>query len=451
MLSHMRKSILLSPWRMILLSVLFTIAAGTLMLSLPQAQRQPLSFLDILFTAASATCVTGLLTIPLDSFTDFGHAIIMCLIQIGGLGLITLTVFFMSFFVNLGLGTQLMAGQVLELGNWKNAQRIITFIIKFTALAELIGTLIIFCMITNSTYSPLKRLFLALFHTIGSFNCAGLTLLDPAAPGSMVAFKNHPAFLSITGILVLIGGLGFITWREIIYYATAGAMRKRFHFSLHSKLVLSGTLWLTLVSSILFWLLEHRRSFFDLSAYSVMINTIFNALCLRSAGFTTFTLSEVHLATLLVILIIAFIGSSPGSTGSGIKITTAAIFLSTIKAVITGRTTVEMKGRRIANDQVLKSIAIVSLGLAWITLLIFFLLLTEPQARFIDVMFESFSAFTNLGLSLGLTPHLSSLGKLLIILSMIIGRIGTLTFVLAFKKRSEKAEFNYPEERVMIS
>lgn len=441
------RSIVLTPGRTIVLSLLATISIGVALLSLPIAHKASISFLDILFTAVSATCVTGLMTIPLETFTLFGQSIILGLIQIGGLGIITLSVFLISFFIDLGLGTQFMAGRVLEIEGAHPVRRLIKFIVMLTLGLECTGALLTWLVIPIE-YTQEHPIFYSCFHAVSSFCNAGFTIF----PFKAAIFRNNFLFLLITALLVTIGGLGFISLRELIIYYNPEHRDRRFRLSLHTKIVLMTTLLITGISSFLFWLLEHRHTFSNNTPFITAINVLFDATCARSAGFTTLDMSLIRLATLFIIIIISFIGSSPGSTGSGIKTTTFAIFIATIKAVIGGRMTVELKQRRIPNELVFKALAILTLSLTWVSLGLFVLLISEEGWQFGDIMFETFSAFTNLGLSTGITPHLSKFGKLVIIILMIIGRIGSLTLILALKRRKESpADLRYPEERVALS
>ncbi len=436
-----------SPGRTLLGSIILTIIVGTFLLALPIAQKTPHHWLDLFFTATSATCVTGLLTVPLQSFTTFGHIIILILMQVGGLGIMTLTFFFMSLVIKMGIGTQLMAGRLLEIASWKDSKRILGFIISLTFCAELLGTIIFFFLLKSPEASLLHTLFLALFHSVSAFCSAGLTLF----PHGMLSFITNIPFLLVTTLIMILGELGFITWYELIAYVKALVLHKRRpHLSLHTKIVLSITTGIVVISGLLLWLLEHTHSFSSLSPLTTLINVLFDTISYRSTGFTTLPLATMQLATFFLIMIISFIGSSPGSTGSGIKTTTFAISLASVRAIVFGRNFVEIKGRTIPNDQVLKALAVLFLSLAWVATTTFCLLITEQGWRFVDIMFEAFSAFTNLGLSVGLTPHLTYLGKIIVSLSMIIGRIGSLTLILALKTRQEKTEFHYPEERVMI-
>lgn len=434
-----------SPGRIILYSLLGTIILGTLLLSLPIAQRQPVSLLDIFFTATSVTTVTGLIVQPLTHFTLFGQLIIFLLLQIGGLGLITMTLFIISLFVNFGLTTQLLVGQMLELESWKNIRELIIFIIKIAFLTEIIGAIVTFIAIYNDF--PLHHaLFYALFHSVSAFCNAGLSLF----PDGMAGYQDNSFLLVTTMFLMLIGGLGFITIHEIMSYIESLRSKKRFCLSLNSKIVLYAIVVLFSSFAISFWFLERPHTLRHLPWHLAFINTLFNALSYKSTGFSTVSAVDLQFATLFLTMIISFIGSSPGSTGSGIKTTTLTIFLATIKSAITGKPDVEIRNRNIAKDQVNKALAIITLSVAWICFTTFCLLITEPHWEFLDILFEVVSAFATLGLSTGVTPYLSTTGKLFISLTMIIGRIGALTFLLALRKHSEPKDFSYPKERVML-
>lgn len=445
---QLAKQFIAFPGRALTLAITLMILCGTALLKLPWCQTHPgsLSLLDLLFTSTSATCVTGLLTVPLSEFTLLGKIILLCMIQIGGLGLITLTIFLMSLFMELGMGTQLMAGQLLEIDRYHTSRYMLGFITIVTLIMESIGALCIFWTL-SPTLSLDHRIWYSLFHAISSFCSAGFVIF----PEGIKAFSTNIPFLLITALLMLIGELGFIVWHDLLMYARSLTQEKPFRLSLHTKIALSITGILIALSALTIWSLERSHSFGHDSWLVAGVNIMFNTISFRSTGFSTLDITTIHLATFFLIMIIAFIGSSPGSTGSGIKTTTFAIFLAAIRAVIAGRTVVEIKGRTIPNDQVFKAMAVLSLSLSWLACITFLLLITEEGWRFVDIMFEAFSAFANLGLSAELTAHLSILGKIIVIISMMIGRIGSLTLILAFKKKKERSEFHYPEERVLIS
>ncbi len=443
----LRKFLCDSPGRTVLLSIIFTIGLGTILLMLPAAQRTPISFVDCLFTATSSTCVTGVLTIPFDSFTLFGKCIILALIQIGGIGLLTLWLFLVSLFVTLGLSTQFMIGQVLELTILKNPRYILYFIIGFALITELIGAGCIYWLI-SPLYSPGEAVFHSIFHSISSFCNAGLSSFGGQ---SMIPFKENIPLLGITGLLIFLGGIGFVTIYEFFIYIKKRFMKKRYQFSLTTRVVFAVVpVLIGTVTLLLLWI-EGSRHFADQSFFVTISNMIFNAVAYRSAGLTTIAISNMQTATVFMIIMYSFIGSSPVSTGSGIKVTTFALFLATIRSVINGRMVVEIKGRRIPQDQIFKAMAVLSLSVCWITVSTFCLALIESQSSFISVFFEAVSSFTNLGLATEITPFLSIPGKFLIICNMLMGRIGTLTLMLALRMHRDRGEFQYPEERLMMS
>jgi len=438
-----------SPSRIILYSVFLIIFVGTLLLSLPIARTKPIAIIDLIFTATSSACVTGLYTVSLQDFTFFGQIIILLLLQIGGIGIITLTIFLLSLFLDFGFAHQILVGQLLELESWKNVKKFLIFIVISTVSIELLGALMIYPIMHN-LYPGKQAFFLAIFHAISSFCNAGVTLF----PDNLYAFNDNYLLLLITSLLMIIGSLGFVTWQEIIYYVQSWQRKKRYNFSLHSKIVLYGTLGIIMIAAIIFWILEWDNAYQDMSYLQSIANALFQAVSFRSGGFVAVPVPILGLPTLFITLFVMFIGTSPASTGSGVKITTITVFLATIKAAIVGRTDVEIRGRRIAIDQVYRAITIVTLSLIWICTTTLFLLITETEWTFITVLFEAVSAFSNVGISTGFTPYLTISGKIFIILSMIIGRIGSLTLLLALRKLSSKgsseAAFTYPEERIML-
>ncbi|HZW61802.1 MAG TPA: potassium transporter TrkG [Candidatus Babeliales bacterium] len=439
-----------SPGRIIFFSIFCMILIGAFLLSLPMARTEPISFLDLLFTATSATCVTGLFTIPLDHFTTFGHSIILLLVQIGGLGIITLTIFLMSLFVNMGLSTQVMAAKLLDLDTWHNIKRLIVFIIGLTITLEVIGAFCIFTALYKD-YPFDHAIFLSFFHAISSFCNAGIVLFD----GGMQTYNHSPIILLTMSALIFCGGFGFVTWHELMRYIKAKRAHKWYALSLNTKIIVYGSILLLMSSTALIYFLEYQHAFAQMNPFIAGINALFTAVSARSAGMLTVGFASLHISTLFLIMIFAFIGAAPASTASGVKLTTFATFAATVKAAIFGRTSVEIKGRSIGNNQVFKAIAIVSLSLLWITISTFLLLITDSQQPFATIFFEAVSAFATLGLSTGITGELSIAGKYIIMASMIAGRIGSLTLILALRELSyrkpETTEFSYPEERILLS
>jgi trk system potassium uptake protein TrkH len=434
--------------QIVLLSILGTIGIGTLLLALPIARLESVSYLDLFFTSTSATTTTGLFTVPLEKFTLFGQAVILILIQIGGLGMITLSLFFLSLFINLGMGTQMIAGNILELDSTRQIKSMIFFIIMVALCTELLGTLMFFSVLHND-YPTGLAFFKALFQSISSFCSAGITIIE----GGLSSYNTNYVMILTTMFLMIIGEMGFVTWREIGRYFKKKYDGKPYRFSLHSKIILYGSTTLLICSSIMFWILEHKNILAGLSIPMSILSSIFYAISFRSTGIMLTGIGNFHLATILMIMGLAFIGSSPGSTGGGVKLTTFAVYLATIKAALFGHTEVTIKGRTIAISQVFRAISIISLSVAYILLTTFCLLITEKGFTLIEILFESASAFTSLGASTGITSGLSTVGKLFIITAMIIGRIGAFALILALKltKKRDTTEYSYPQERVMLS
>ncbi len=446
-----RKLAHFSPSRVILFSFFFLIGLGTLLLALPIARTKTIPLIDLIFTATSATCITGLFTIPLSDFTRFGHTIIIILMQLGALGLATLSFFILSLFVDLGLATKLMAGQLLEFDAWQNIRRILIFIFFSTISIELIGAI---CLLPSflSVYAAEDAYFYAIFHTVSSFCNAGISFLHDIGEQNLDQFNTNIPFLLTTGLLMFSGGLGFITWREIMLWLHKKITGKKHRFSLQTRIILYGSTVLLVTTGILFWILEYNNSLAGLDAPTLIANTFFHVVSFKSCGFVTTDLASFHLATLLFALIIGVIGSAPGSTGSGIRITTFIIYINTIRSAISGKTSVTILGRTIPKDQIFKSIAIVSLSIGWIFLTTFCLLVTEQGWDLLGLLYEVGTAFTNVGFSLEGTDKLSLIGKLFIIISMFVGRIGSLTLILGLQipVKKKHTELIYPEERIPL-
>jgi len=444
--------IIFSPGRLLILSILFTILLGSFILYLPISQNSNVPFIDCLFTSTSAACVTGALTINLNSFSMFGKAVILFLIQISGVGLLTFTLFMVSIFLNIGFATQLMAGQIMDMKNWVYAKKVIIFIVFTTLLVEFLGAFFIFLIIKDD-YSFKDALFNSIFHSVSTFCSAGLSIFG----NSMIKFQNNIPMLLVTAVIMILGTVGFITIYEIFYILKAKYIERKNIFSIYNKLSLTSkivihytTLSIIIVSLILLFL-EGFKTFKNNIFFSGIINILFNAIAYRSTGLTTIDLNTMHSATIFLIIIYSFIGSSPLSTGGGMKITTFSIFIATIKSVLQSKSYISIKEREISQDQVFKAISVLSLSLIWLFLSTFLLLLIEEKSSFIDIFFETVSSFTTLGLATDLTPYLSTLGKILIIINMIFGRVGSLTLLLALKTKNEKLNYHYPQERILIS
>lgn len=440
---HGKKFMKYYPQHMILLSLFGAMIMGALLLALPMSRVKDVAFIDLLFTSASLTTVTGLFTVPLDHFSDIGYMIMLVLMQLGGLGLMTLSLLFIYMFTNLGVYTQAIASEVLSIKNFKDIKKILFFMIKLTIFVEILGACIIFPTL-HETYSLKRAIFLSIFHSVSSFCNAGVTLF----PDNMTSYMNSPVIIFATTALMAIGGLGFVTWQEVI-----SKLRSKEHhhgFSWHTKLVFKIYGGTTLISAILFWMLERNNILANMPLFKKLYIILFTAISMKSTGFEMFPFQFLHLATIVLFMVIMFIGSAPLSTGSGIKTSVFAIYIAIIRAAITGKRHAVLFGRHIIDEQVYKAIAIIALSISWILIATFCILITEPNFRFIDILFETVSAFTNHGLSTHTLIYFSYLGKIFLINTMIIGRVGALAVVISMKRPTDAHELSFPKERIIL-
>ena len=294
------------------------------------------------------------------------------------------------------------------------------------------------------TYPFKKAIFMSVFHSVSSFCNAGFCLF----PDKMLNYSHNPLIIITTMILMIIGGLGFVTWHEISNKYFKLSPNKG--ISWHTKLVLRTYVATSLISSILFWMLERNHTLADMPWTQKLYVVLFTGIAMKSTGFVLVSFATVHLATLVLAMLSMFIGSAPLSTGSGITTSVFAIYLAIIKAAIKGKRHAMLYERHIVDDQVYKAMAIIALSLSWITFITFCLLITESNWSFIDIMFSAFAAFSNNGTTIQDPAELSLLGKGFMIISMIIGRIGALAIILSIKRISELRDISYPKEHVIL-
>jgi len=443
------KRLHISPGRVLLFSYLFIIATGTILLALPHSRFVDIPLIDLIFTSASCTCVTGIKTVPLSYFTPFGQTIILCLIQLGGIGLMTLSLFFVSLFLNLGMATQIMAGEMLEF-RWSRIKTFIAMIVGTTFVIELLAA-IYFYFPFRKLLPPDKALFYAFFHAVSAFCNTGIVLFE----GGLQPLAHNTFFMTIIALLVFIGSIGFVVWFELGRKVRALVVSLRTKktipsFSLHTKVVLTTTFIILAAGTSLTWLLERNNTLKDLPFFKSIFVSFFNTVSLRSAGFEVFPIANLMPATLLIFLILMYVGSSPGSIGGGIKTTTLAIFVATMATIVRNRDEVELFGRTIPKDQIYRAISIIVLSAGWIFISTFTLLVIERDFNFIQVFFEVISALSLCGLPTTISASFSIFGKILIIITMFLGRIGSLTLVFALWSRKKKCLYHYPEERIVV-
>ncbi|MGZ6250737.1 MAG: TrkH family potassium uptake protein [Candidatus Chromulinivorax sp.] len=445
-IKHTKNFIKEYPTHTVLLSLILTILVGAATLALPICRHSAIDIIDLIFVTTSLITVTGLTPVSFETFTTTGQAIMLVLMQLGGIGLMTMSLFIMSLFVNLGLYTQVLASEILSIQSFKDTQRILFFIIKLTLACELIGAIFTFFVIRHD-YTLSRAIFLSIFHAVNCFCNVGISLF----PENSLAYNTNIVMLLTTTFLILFGSLGFVTWHEFLKLWRFRNHTNHHHkISWHTYLVLKTFFVTAGIIAVLFWILEHNNTLQDMNWWQKFLNVLLLSISTKSSGYLSVAISFVQPATLLLLIIAAFIGSAPSSTGGGIKTSAFAIFFAVIRATIKGRHHAEIHGRRIAKEQVYKAMAIIALACSWIVFTTFCLLITEQNKDFFPILFETVSAFANNGMSLGITQTLSIIGKIFLILTMIIGRIGALTLILGMQRSSDVAEFSYPEERVIL-
>ncbi len=437
----------MTPPRLILLSFLSIIILGTILLSTPLAsqtgERTPI--LIALFTATSATCVTGLVAVDTGThWSLFGQIVILLLFQFGALGLITLAT---SFTVFLGKKISLQGKRLaVESTNHFSYQGILSLVRKvilITLIAQFIGTILL-----SFRFVPkfgLRGIYLSLFHTVSAFCNAGFDIMGNFT--SLTRFNQDPYVLFVISLLIITGGLGFIVWDNLIDY------KKTKILYLHTKIVLILSLILIFIGGLLFFILEHSNplTIGELSTSNQITSSMFQSVTTRTAGFNSIEISDMTDASKMLTIILMFIGAGPGSTAGGIKITTFAIILIAIFSEIRGLHKTVIFNQKITRTIVFKALAIIGLAGFLITIVTASLLLIENNYPFIDLLFEATSAFGTVGLSSISTPNLTNLSRLIITFMMFIGRIGPLTFAISIALRKKKhADKIYPEGKVMV-
>jgi trk system potassium uptake protein TrkH len=443
----------LKPPQIVLLSFLAVVLIGTLLLSLPNAtasgERAP--FLTALFTATSATTVTGLVVVDTGSyFSTMGQITILSLIQIGGLGMMTLVAFF-ALIAGRGMGLKESAvvGDMLDQVFMGRVKNLVVAIILTTLALELIGTGLLYIIWKGDPYFQGRTLYFSLFHAISAFCNAGFSLFQD----SFIRFRNNYPFNLVIIALIILGGLGFQVLTNLMNVITKRQAKNRARaerLSLHTKLVLTASGILVVLGTLFFLgLMGGEVGGEKLPVAERVMAALFQSVTTRTAGFNTVNIGLMSTPFIFLALLFMFIGASPGSTGGGIKTSTAAVTFAFMFSIFSGKDKVTAFKRTIPDEFIKKTLAVIMGSFGLIAVITLLLTLFEKYS-FKDLLFEATSAVGTVGLSRGITPHLSMEGKILIIAAMFLGRTGPLTLFLALSYRRRKAAFEYPEERVLI-
>jgi trk system potassium uptake protein len=439
----------LQPAQVVLLSFGGWITLGTLLLALPVSMNpgKSLSLIDALFMATSATCVTGLSTISLvDDFSVFGQMVILILLQVGGLGIMTLSSSMaMIMGKNLQMREQVIMQDVLDTSNSQELLGLIVDIIKFTFTIEFIGAIFLTIGFYQEGFEIGQAIYYGFFHAISAFCNAGFSLFN----NSMEDFKFVPIIHFSLSILFVIGGLGFAVITDLV--RNFKGRRDLRSLSVHTKIVIATNAFLIVFGMLYLFFGEFLNAFHDMSMWERFQASLFQSLTTRTAGFNTINLNSLHPHSIYLIILMMFIGASPGSTGGGVKVTTFAVLLQSVIATLKGRGEVEFFERTVPSPTVVKAIAIFIIALILVSGGILVMMRLEPDKNFLAIFFEVTSAFATVGLSMGITPFLSSMGKLCLVVMMFVGRTGPLTIVLAIGSRVVlPSKVEYPEGKVLI-
>ena len=434
----------LSPFAIIAMSFLGIIAIGAILLKLPIAtqSREALSWYDSIFLSTSAVCVTGLSTLPniAETLSIFGKIVLAMLIQIGGLGIVTIAIYVLVILgIRIGVTERYVIREALNQHHLGGMIRLVRSIVFSTLIIEAFGFILNFIVFIQD-FTFVKALGHAAFHTISSFNNAGFDILGDS---SLQSYSSNVLLNVNTMIMIVVGGLGFIVIRDIL------EKKSWKNLSIYSKIVLKTTLFLVLAGTLIIKLFEYDNI--------TWLEAAFQSITTRTAGFSTVNISMFSYTTLVVIMIFMFIGASPNSTGGGIKTTTLFIMFKSVTSFLAGKPFITHK-RKIEDQNKNKAFVVVTLAFS-VTIFMFLIVSLVEQNNndyemtFIKVLFETFSAFGTVGLSMGITPYLMPASKILLSMLMFIGRLGPITIFGIMNKNwghPEVTHVNYATERVLV-
>jgi trk system potassium uptake protein TrkH len=437
----------LNPARILMTSYVFVILAGMIMLKFPKATYSGISWIDAFFTSTSAVCITGLSTVNISRiFTTEGQLVIMLLIQLGGLGIITLTSF-IALFIQQGfrLRDQIIVQEILDNENLSSLSSILKAIVSITFVTELIGAIGLYFSWKNLGLSEFDRVFSAVFHSISAYCNAGFSIFANGLETAGYQF-NSISLITIM-LLIVLGGLGFYTYSDILHIGEIKMIRKK-GLTMQSKIILIGTATLILIGAGLIWATQYNQ-WKGLPVGQQVLKSFFLSITSRTAGFSVVHIGSLAIPSLMIVILLMYIGGAPNSTSGGIKITTVATLVATVRTFVRGKTRVEVGWNTIPMRTVRRAFIVFSVSIFLIFIVLFVLSLTEDQT-FFDLLFEIISAFGTVGLSRGITPDLTVTGKILIAFVMFAGRIGLFSFAVAMTDVIDDSSYTFPEINLMV-
>ena len=455
-MGHRQKKKEFTTTRILALGFLGAIFLGTLLLMLPVCARsgETTHVVDALFTSTTSVCVTGLVTVPTYAhWSIVGQIVIALLIQVGGLGVITFTMLFLlALRRRIGMKQRLLIQDAYNLDTIQGLVILVQKIVKGTLVVEGIGALL--CMTVFVPDFGLRGIWISLFHAVSAFCNAGM---DVMGPDSLAVYVANPVINITTMLLIIMGGIGFPVWWNVVDILRQRRRKRRdmrvslHHLSLHTKLVLFMTFSLILLGAFLVFILEYNNpaTLGGLPLWQKIQAAFFQSVTTRTAGFYTISQLGLNKATALICCIFMFIGGSPSGTAGGIKTTTTAILVLTVVSIIKGRRDTEMFGRKVGDLVVRRELSIFGVSFAVMLAAVIFLAAVQP-GDFLDCLFEVISAIATVGLSRDFTTQLTMAGRLILIVTMYIGRIGPISLALFFNAKRFVNLKTYPEERVGV-
>ena len=448
-------------------SFLIIILIGTGLLMLPRCTVSGISWVDSLFISTSAVCVTGLTSVDVAStFTTPGFVVIILLIQIGGLGVMTLTSFFAMFFMgNTSFYNQLVVRDMVSSNSLNSLLSTLLYILGFTLAIEGIGMLAIWSDIHGTMGMTFEEeVAFSAFHAISAFCNAGFSTL-PGNLGNPLVMTGHNPFLIYISLLIILGGIGFpilVNFKDIVlhhlrriwkFLHTWEWDRHRFYhlYNLNTRIVLIMTFLLLVFGTVLIAVFEWNHAFAGMSVADKWTQAFFNATCPRTAGFTSVDLASLGVQSVLVYIFLMWVGGAAQSTAGGIKVNAFAVVVLNLVAVLRGTERVEVFGRELSYDSIRRSNATVVMSISVLFVFVFILTIWEPQASVMALLFECVSALSTVGSSLNLTPTLGDNSKLLVAFLMFIGRVGLITLMLGIIKQKKHTKYQYPSGQIIIN
>ncbi len=453
----------LNPAQLLVSSFIVIILIGSILLMLPTATYEGISFIDALFTSTSAVCITGLVVVDTSShFTQIGQIIIMVLIQIGGLGILTFASYFSYFFKGgASYDNQMALTSVSYSQKLSEVFSTIKKVFLITLIVEVFCGIMIFFSVKNELFKSFAdKVFFSTFHAISSFCQAGFSTVPDGLYNDSLRFNYGLIF--VVWITFFLGGLGFPIVANMVAYVKYFSIRlfsklrsKEFYrpwvFNLNSRINLITTLSITGIAVVLFFIFEFNNVLAEHSGIGKFVTALFGASTPRSAGLNTVDTSMLSFPTIMMIFLLMWIGASPASTGGGIKTSTFAIATLNILSLARGKSKIEIFRREIADISVRRAFAIISLSLIAMGFSVILLSFTDSDKDLLSIGFEVFSAYGTVGLSLGITESLSDYGKLVIVGTMFVGRLTLLTVIIAFFKKVKHIHYQYPTEEITMN